>query len=253
MDSAVCRSEAGLGTDDLEIVGFNGAPLVECGRALPVARRKSTDRFFKLSVQREAAPPLESDRHQIEAFSKEGRLTLFQHPLPLPSGLAAESGDADRQLMILWVTQSFLDTAGCSRPDEHKGEVFVWQQLPEREPAFWVACASDAAVEQLLNFWASQLLLRADDLLAQSQQDWARPLRAADLGLCAAVNRTLRWRLWIRYAASLAWSPEPERVRRAFDNFVRVEFPRCSWEDFSREHASLSETLNARGPRRAAS
>ena len=24
--------------DDLMIVGFNGAPLVECGRALPVAR-----------------------------------------------------------------------------------------------------------------------------------------------------------------------------------------------------------------------
>jgi hypothetical protein len=246
MDSPARRS-ADLRADDLEIVGFNGVPLVECGRALPVVRRKSTDRYFKVSVRPGAAPALECDRPQLEAFSQEGRLTLLAHPLPLPKGLTAGPGDLPRQLMVLCVSQSFLDTADCSRPEKHEGEPLAWQQLPAREPAVWVTCASEAAVEHLLNSWGHRLLQRTDDTLAQG--DWERSLRTADLGLCAAVDRAIRWRLHVRYAAAQAWSPEPERVRRTFDNFVRREFPTWSWEDFSREHGSLSETLRARGPR----
>src|SRR5207249_4717064 len=100
--------------------------------------------------------------------------------------------------------------------------------------------------------WASQLILRADDLLAQGQGTWAQALHAADLGLCAAVSRTLRWRLWARYGACLAWSPEPERVRRTYDSFVCREFPTCSWEAFTEEFGTLCETLRARGPRQSA-
>src|SRR5205823_1097856 len=117
------------------------------------------------------------------------------------------------------------------------------------EPVSWVACASEAVVENLLNLWGRRLLERADDTLAQSQVDWVRALCTADLGLCAATEPGLRWRLYLRYAAAQGWSPEPERVRRTFDNFVRREFPPCSWEQFTREHASLSQTLRARGPR----
>jgi hypothetical protein len=32
-----------IGNADLEIVGFNGSPVVECGRALAVARRKADE------------------------------------------------------------------------------------------------------------------------------------------------------------------------------------------------------------------
>jgi hypothetical protein len=235
MDSPVPQPGAGVGTDDLEIVGFNGVPLVECGRALPIVRRKSTDRFFKLLVRSGAAPALECGRRELEALSNEGRLTLFENPLPLPNRLTVESGEAARQPMVLCVSQTFLDAAGCFRPEQQKGEILVWQKLPGHEPVFWVTCASETGVEHLLDFWASRFLPQADDLLAEWQADWAKAFQAADLGLCAAIDRALRWRLWTRYAAALAWSPEPERVRRTFDRLVRLEFPTCSWEDFTRE------------------
>lgn len=249
MGSPVPGPGADLAADDLEIVGFNGAPLVECGRALPVVRRKSTDRFFKLSIRSRMSPALECDRQQLEAFSKEGRLTLFLRPLPLPDGLVARPGDAPRQPLVLCVSQGFLDAVGCRRPGQHEGEKLTWQELPGRELVFWVACASEAVAEHVLNSWASQLLLRADDLLAQSEEHWGEALRSADRGLCAAVTPALRWRLYLRYAAAQAWSPEPERPRRTFDHFVRPEFPTCSWEDFTQEFGSLSQTLRARGPR----
>ncbi len=34
--------------EELEIVGFNGSPLVECGRALPVVRRPSDGMYCVL-------------------------------------------------------------------------------------------------------------------------------------------------------------------------------------------------------------
>ena len=37
---------------EIEIVGFNGAPLVECGLSLPVARRKSDGAFCVLNLSR---------------------------------------------------------------------------------------------------------------------------------------------------------------------------------------------------------
>src|SRR5712691_10015138 len=198
MDSPVPGLGTDLEADDLEIVGFNGVPRVECGRALPVVRRKATDRFFKLSVRPGAAPPQECDRQQLEAFSREGRLTLFAHPLPLPRELNVGAGDAFRQPMVLYVSQSFLDAAECSRPEQHEGELLTWQQLPGCQPVAWVACASEVVVEHLLDLWARRLLQGADDFLAQEKGAWERALRMADLGLCAAVDPALRWRLFIR-------------------------------------------------------
>src|SRR5687768_12592326 len=121
MDSPARRPGASLGADDLEIVGFNGTPLVECGRALPVVRRKSSDRFFKLSVQSGGTPALECDRRQLQSFSNEGRLTLLARPIPLPIVLTAGLGSASRQPMVLWVSQGLLDAAGCSRPEQFGG------------------------------------------------------------------------------------------------------------------------------------
>ena len=37
---------------EIEIVGFNGVPLVESGRSLPVARRKSDGEFCVLDLSR---------------------------------------------------------------------------------------------------------------------------------------------------------------------------------------------------------
>src|SRR5262249_6887799 len=148
--------------------------------------------------------------------------------------------DVSRQPMVLCVSQTFLDAAGCDRPEQHQGELLAWQALPGGQPVSWVTCASEAAVENLLNLWGGRLLERADDALAQNQVDGARALRTADLGLCAAAEPVLRWRLYLRFAAAQGWSPEPERVRRTFEDFVRREFPTCSWEQFTREHASLS-------------
>ena len=42
--------------EQLEIVGFNGSPLVECGRALPVARRPSDSRYCILQSLGKESP-----------------------------------------------------------------------------------------------------------------------------------------------------------------------------------------------------
>ena len=73
-----------LRADELEIVGFNGAPLVECGRTLPVARRKSDRMYCVLEVQPDSPPPTWHSEDEARAFAAAHRWTVFQQPLSLP-------------------------------------------------------------------------------------------------------------------------------------------------------------------------
>ena len=55
---------------DLEIVGFNGAPLVECGRSLPVVRRTSDGTYCVLDLARGGAVPSCHSQDEANAFRR---------------------------------------------------------------------------------------------------------------------------------------------------------------------------------------
>jgi hypothetical protein len=52
--------------DELKIVGFNGAPPVECGRSLPVVRRGSDGMYCVLDLARGGAALSADDRRRSQ-------------------------------------------------------------------------------------------------------------------------------------------------------------------------------------------
>jgi len=95
--------------DDLEIVGFNGAPLVECGRALPVAMRKSDGLYCVLELRSDTAPTAWHTKEEAEAYAASRRWTRFRLPVIVPRSCLNESeGMLVRQPMVV------LPTKRCS-------------------------------------------------------------------------------------------------------------------------------------------
>jgi len=238
---------AGVPAEDLEIVGFNGTPSVECGRAIPVARRKSTDAYFRLVLPPGDVFPPTHSAAEIDAFVREGRLTLLTDPLPLrPALLATGAQRPPPQPLILWASRDLFDALGGTRPERADGQPLTWRGVREADPPAWASCASQDAVVHLLDFWGRAALLKADGRLRDpDDQTWGAVRRLADVGLCAAVEGPLRYRLYVRYAAALSLSPEPERVRRTFDLLVHKEFPDSTWERFNADFVTLLQTLGA--------
>jgi hypothetical protein len=77
--------------DDLEIVGFNGAPLVECGRALPVAMRKSDGLYCVLELRSDTAPTAWHTKEEADAYAASRRWTQFREPVPIPRSCVSQS------------------------------------------------------------------------------------------------------------------------------------------------------------------
>jgi hypothetical protein len=233
----------GILADELEIVGFNGTPQqVECGRSLPVARRKSDGKHCVLSSVENSAMLSWHDGEEADAFAKERRWTRLLAPLSLPRSCFSESeGRLARQPMVVFAAQSFLDVAGAfAWPPTFRGEAFFWHRLEQDENLIQAACGSAEAVEALLDDWASRMKQRFDAMRRQNH-DPASLKRVADFMLCAAKDRSLRWQAYLRYAMV----QEPERVRRTFDTFTRHEFPAVPWQTYLDEIRDLSEVLQS--------
>ena len=69
---------------ELEIVGFDGKPLVECGRALPVARRKADGKHYVIGLTDGLEYLQWYPQEVADEFANEQRWTLFGSPLNLP-------------------------------------------------------------------------------------------------------------------------------------------------------------------------
>jgi hypothetical protein len=228
-----------LRAEDLEVVGFNGTPQVECGRTLPVVRRKSDGMHCVLRVSEDSTPSWH-DEDEAAEFVAAGRWTRFREPLSFPRSCLSETdGRIERQPMVVHIAQEVLDAAGrVAWPATFGGETFLWHRLEQHGDTLQAACGSAETVEALLNDWAMALKERFDAMSHQGA-DKASLKHVADLMLSTAVSRPLRWQAYLRYALS----QQPERVRRVFETFTRQEFPDVPWESYLVDINSLGDTL----------
>jgi hypothetical protein len=228
--------------EELEIVGFNGRPLVECGRALPVVRRQSDRMYGILQSPQEDTPIAWHTEDEADAFAKSGRWTRFASPIRLARTCFSESnGRLAGQLMVLFADEGMLDTADrLPRPNVHSEQYFVWRRLAGYPETIQAACGPAESIERLLDDWA-QGLLRRFDAMYHLGRDRGYLKRIADLALCAARSRTLRWRAYLRYASV----QDADQVRRTFESFTHREFPNVTWEAFLDEVKSLCGVLRA--------
>lgn len=230
-----------LRAEDLEVVGFNGTPQVECSRSLPVVRRRSDGMYGVLNWRGPDTALIWHDEAEAAEFARARRWTRLREPLVLSGRCVSEAGDLVRQPMIVHVADSFLATAGgLSRPVGHDGESLTWRSLEGYDGSVQTTCASANTVESLMNGWATRLKARFDTIYARSQ-DRALLKPIADFMLCAAVDRPLRWQAYLRYALT----QEADRVHPTFETFTRPEFPNASWDAFVGELASVSAVLAA--------
>jgi hypothetical protein len=222
--------------EKLEIVGFNGSPLVECGRALPIVRRPSDGMYCVLQSLPADSPQSWHTEEEADAYASSGRWTKFVTPILLsPTCFSGNDGVPVGQLMVLFADEHMLDTADrLPRREYHHDERFVWRRLAGHPDTIQAACGSAEAVERLLDDWA-QGLLRRFDAMYHLGRDRKYLKRIADLALCAARARTLRWRAYLRYASV----QDADQVRRTFESFTHREFPGTSWEAFLGEVTSL--------------
>jgi hypothetical protein len=231
-----------LRRDELKIVGFNGTPLVECGRALPVARRSSDGMHCVLQLPADGAPLAWYAENEAAAYTKAGRWTVFASPVLVPRACFSESGGhVVRQPMVIFADEAMLDTAD-RLPHRHlyRDEYLIWRRLNGHPDTTQAACGSAETVEQLLDDWALGLLKRFDAMYHLGR-DPAYLKRIADFALCAAKSRPLRWRSYLRYASV----QDADRVRRTFESFIHREFPNVTWDAFLNEVKSLCDVLQA--------
>ncbi len=227
-----------LKADLIEIIGMNGVPAVECGRSLPIARRKA-DGFTCVLEISETVQQWESPERSQE-YLGDGRWTSFKTPLPVPKSCVDQSnGVVSVQPMALFENDMLLDFA-ARRPryDQFDGEYLQWRALLGPKEGYWGTCASEGVVERILNDWSKGLIQRFDSVHAQLDRDDLRPV--ADFALCAARSKELRWQAYLRYALCLP----ADRLNRTFKRFIQPEFPKLTWESFSEELSRFRDSLN---------
>ncbi len=221
---------------EIEIVGFNGAPLVECGRSLPIAKRKSDGQHCVLDLNRGTDALVWHSQEEAASFAKARQWTELVRSVPVPNACVETStGAITTQPMVIFENEMLLDVANrVPRPDHHDAQYLMWQALKGADSGNFAACASGPAVEAILDDWAEGLLKRFDSMIGMSR-DRVDLKRIADFALCAARSRNLRWKAFLRYAAT----QEPGQVKRTFDRFTRAEFPNVSWDNFISERKTL--------------
>lgn len=226
--------------NDLEIVGFNGAPLVECGRALPVARRKSDGLYCVLELRSDTAPTAWHTKEEADAYAASRRWTRFRLPVIVPRSCLNESeGMLVRQPMVVFADEAMLDTADrIPRPVVFGADYLFWRPVPGYPETLQATCGATETIEALLDDWSAGVLERFEAMYHQGRD---RPYmkRIADFALSAARSRTLRWKSYLRYALV----QEPDHVRRTFESFTQREFSDVTWEHFLKELKSLSDVL----------
>lgn len=231
-----------LQADEIEIVGFNGSPRVECGRSLPVARRKADNAYCVLDLSRGFEAMIWHNSNETAEFAASARWAELHKPVAVPrTCIDPETNAITHQPVVIFENDLLLDVADrIPRPDHHDGHYLQWQPLKEAYPGYFAACASAECVEAILNIWAEGLLTRFDAMIG-SARNRTDLKRIADFALCAARSRDLRWKAFLRYASV----QESGKVKSTFDRFIHAEFPQVAWDDFIRELKSLRDVWEA--------
>jgi len=230
-----------IDVNDVDVIGLAGSALVECGTSLPVIQRRSDKMFCRFVVG--SAPLQWSPANELDRLISEGRISPFDSPVPLL--LPAGSPQAE-QPAVIYLNQEFMTQANVTLPVAIDGLPCTWSRLPKEAVATSASCLPKSIAEKLLDKWADKLLTKLDEHLSEERSPASveRMLHLADLGLCAATDKSLRWRLYLRYGSSMA----PDRVRRTFDSFIQREFPDCKWDFYLSEMKDVQKVIGSRGP-----
>jgi hypothetical protein len=229
---------------DLEVVGLNGRPAVDCGFSLPIVRHKPSDRFALLGRLGER---LKWDaRGVIDEFAQLGRLTLLESPFPLQAETRAKLyHDSESLPVVAWATPIFL--ASVEHPQSFGVTVAAMVAMEENTQHQEVLLRGDAETVNAF-FWlsntrdvtswcdqrAKELIQVYDHGLTSGPPDWPNLERIADFGLCAARDAGLRYALFVRYCAAMYFNTglPAERALTQYRVFVRNEFKSVTWDRF---------------------
>ena len=227
-----------IDVDDIEVIGLAGSTLVECGTALPIVRRRGDGMFCRLVVGPEPLQWLPGS--EFDHLVSEGRISPFEFPVLLPSSALSE------QPLVLYVNQVFLEALNTALPADWKGMPCVWTPIRGETVFTSAACLPADKAKAVLNEMAETILERLDAGIPcnRNRDDNAALLQLTDFGLCAATDKNLRWRLYLRYGAALP----ADRVFRTFVTFIQREFPECQWQSYLAEMQSLHAVLLSRNP-----
>ncbi len=225
---------------DIEIVGFNGRPLVECGRALPIAHRISDGAHAVLDLTDGIDRLHWHDEVEAKAFAADKRWTKFRTALLIPN-CCLDEGVLRTQPMVAYTNQLLLDNADRPlRPEAWLNDYLIWKKLENYDDGYQATCSSSDTIASLMNHWAEGLLNRFD-AMARLGREGEYLCRIADYALCAANDRTKRWMAYLRYTLKL----QPEKARRTFEIMISREFPGVTWDSFIEERTKLSDVIHS--------
>ena len=226
-----------LDPSDLEVIGFNGRPSVACGYSLPVVRHQPSGLGSILSWK---SPPQWRPASIFREFVSLERATELPEPFPLPPGVRL--GDP---LVAAWAHRRELDevpsvvkayTQLKLSPLSGKAASVQSREFDIRPDGgttlVWVE--PEVGLVQRFDSWGTGAIRDFDRSLALPKPPWDRLERTADIALCAARDRTVRYQALKRYCLSLYFNPArpPERVETVFRLVVRTEFPDVTWGPF---------------------
>ena len=141
--------------------------------------------------------------------------------------------------MVVYTNQKLLDNADRQFLTHlWNQEYLIWKKLTNSHDDYQSTCGTSASIESLMNDWADGLLCRFDAMLRLGR-DNDYLLRVADFALCAAIDRPLRWKAFLRY--SLA--QKPDKVERTFNTLISREFKDVPWDAFIESRHKLSDVL----------
>lgn len=226
---------------EVEIVGFNGRPLVECGRALPVARRKTDGKHCVVDLSSGVENLVWHSNEEAKKFVFEQRWTQFRTSLNIPKNCFGEHPSLAIQPVVVYTNQRLLDYADRQfLPESWEGEYLIWKKLEELPDEYQATCGTSKTIASLMNHWADGLLKRFD-AMARLGRDNEYLLRIADFALCAATERKKRWDAFMRYSIA----QQSDKAQRTFETMIKREFNNVTWEVFIESRRYLTDLLHS--------
>lgn len=221
------------------IIGMNGYPHVECGRARAIIREAESSQFFKSGEHRREWPISTYDD-----FVHTQRLTPMEPPITFARTPALDISDT----MVVYIARDLKSYLGATLDVEPFVDL-SWSRLACETDGLIATCLSSWTANLLLRRIASSLLEATSDLLRRIlANDAAQPSsneaeRVAHAALSAALVPSDRYSAFIRYGAVLRLSGDEIACLDLFDTFVAREFPRVRLEQFRKETDHLRRRL----------
>lgn len=228
---------------DVKVIGFNGSPLDGCGRALPIAHHELENIYFQLplSDRDEVAPERLYTGEEVNNLNRLGRVTLFPRSVEAPP-----------HAMVFYITQTFLYAGRWDEPKVLE-PAFEWQELnvEKLKDRVWAACATQSAVERVMNRAGLKLMGIATAALsffvsASNEQESDEIEQVIKMALYAARSKSLRASIFLRYGLLLTLSDRPERLDNLYELFLSRQFPDWTWEAFHKRLEHFANIMRIR-------